>query len=241
MANDSLLAHEENPYPYGFCPVCGCHGKTRERRPNGNDICALNHVYPSRDALPERPRDLRTLIKHRIARFENDIASRAGTTMSDIEDAAYARALEYVVGELRLALNDSASHNDPQAHEVRVSLLETEMRRLNNAMRHLRERLRAQVMEEGLRAILNAPLPPHIGPAHQLQGIARRTLSRLLPVQGSSDVGFALSTPDVDAARDAALEEAAKVAEAVDPEKPGNWLHARHKIAFAIRALRGAA
>ena len=42
-------------------------------------------------------------------------------------------------------------------------------------------------------------------------------------------------------ARDAALEEAAKVAEAVDPEKPGNWLHARHKIAFAIRALRGAA
>ena len=42
-------------------------------------------------------------------------------------------------------------------------------------------------------------------------------------------------------ARDAALEEAARVAEAVDPEKPGNWLHPRHKIAFAIRALRGAA
>ena len=40
------------------------------------------------------------------------------------------------------------------------------------------------------------------------------------------------------AARDAALEEAAKVAEAVDPEKPANWLHPRHKIAFAIRALR---
>lgn len=38
--------------------------------------------------------------------------------------------------------------------------------------------------------------------------------------------------------RDAALEEAAKVAEAVDPEKPANWLHPRHKIAFAIRALR---
>ena len=40
------------------------------------------------------------------------------------------------------------------------------------------------------------------------------------------------------AARDAALEEAAKVAEAVDPEKPANWLHPRHKIAFAIRALK---
>lgn len=44
-----------------------------------------------------------------------------------------------------------------------------------------------------------------------------------------------------DVVRDAALEEAAKVAEAVDPEKPANWLHARHKIAFAIRALKGAA
>ena len=43
------------------------------------------------------------------------------------------------------------------------------------------------------------------------------------------------------AARDAALEEAAKVAEAVDPEKPANWLHARHKIAFEIRALRARA
>lgn len=41
-----------------------------------------------------------------------------------------------------------------------------------------------------------------------------------------------------DAARDAALEEAARVAEAIDPEKPANWLHARHKIAFEIRALK---
>lgn len=42
-------------------------------------------------------------------------------------------------------------------------------------------------------------------------------------------------------ARDAALEEAARVAEAIDPEKPANWLHARHKIAFVIRSLKGAA
>lgn len=45
----------------------------------------------------------------------------------------------------------------------------------------------------------------------------------------------------VAAERDAALEEAAQVAEAVDPEKPANWLHARHKIAFEIRALRARA
>ena len=38
--------------------------------------------------------------------------------------------------------------------------------------------------------------------------------------------------------RNAALEEAAQVAEALDPEKPANWLYARHKIAFHIRALK---
>lgn len=45
----------------------------------------------------------------------------------------------------------------------------------------------------------------------------------------------------VAAERDEALEEAARVAEAIDPEKPANWLHARHKIAFEIRALRARA
>ena len=39
--------------PYGFCPVCGLPGVKRERRPGGNDVCAGNHCYPSRDALKE--------------------------------------------------------------------------------------------------------------------------------------------------------------------------------------------
>lgn len=56
---------------------------------------------------------------------------------------------------------------------------------------------------------------------------------------GHNDIDALLSAAEAGlAARDAALEEAAKVAEAVDPEKPANWLHPRHKIAFAIRALR---
>ncbi len=33
--------------PYGTCPRCGSPGVSRERRPNGNDKCALGHVYPS--------------------------------------------------------------------------------------------------------------------------------------------------------------------------------------------------
>lgn len=35
---------------YGFCPVCGEPGETRERRPFGNDTCRLGHLYPSKDA-----------------------------------------------------------------------------------------------------------------------------------------------------------------------------------------------
>lgn len=41
--------------PYGFCPECYKPGKSRERRPNGNDTCVDGHVYPSAKALsPKR-------------------------------------------------------------------------------------------------------------------------------------------------------------------------------------------
>lgn len=32
---------------YGYCPVCGAEGISRERRVNGNDRCQNGHVYPS--------------------------------------------------------------------------------------------------------------------------------------------------------------------------------------------------
>ncbi len=40
---------------YGFCPICGAPGASRERRPRGNDRCAAGHVYPSSDACDEAP------------------------------------------------------------------------------------------------------------------------------------------------------------------------------------------
>lgn len=43
-----------NNHPYGACPFCGSPGKTRERRPNGNDTCMQGHTYPSRNAVPVR-------------------------------------------------------------------------------------------------------------------------------------------------------------------------------------------
>lgn len=39
------------PHPYGLCPECGVPGKTRERRPNGNDTCQNGHTYPSGNAI----------------------------------------------------------------------------------------------------------------------------------------------------------------------------------------------
>lgn len=37
--------------PYGICPDCGAKGITRERRPNGFDICSNGHRYKSNKAL----------------------------------------------------------------------------------------------------------------------------------------------------------------------------------------------
>ena len=47
------LASDLNPSPYGFCPICGAPAVSRERCPDGNDVCERGHTYPSRDAVPE--------------------------------------------------------------------------------------------------------------------------------------------------------------------------------------------
>lgn len=42
---------KEPESPYGYCPVCFAPGKSRERRPNGNDTCQNRHTYPSDRAV----------------------------------------------------------------------------------------------------------------------------------------------------------------------------------------------
>ena len=37
----------DTPAPYGFCPICGGLGRSRERRVNGDDRCENGHTYPS--------------------------------------------------------------------------------------------------------------------------------------------------------------------------------------------------
>lgn len=47
----SVNFKEDPEAPYGLCPECKAPGKARERRPNGNDICANGHSYPSKNAI----------------------------------------------------------------------------------------------------------------------------------------------------------------------------------------------
>jgi len=42
---------------YGHCPMCGAKGVNRERRFNGNDLCASGHIYPSRDSITPPKRE----------------------------------------------------------------------------------------------------------------------------------------------------------------------------------------
>jgi len=37
--------------PYGFCPVCGGLGVSRESRLRGNDSCVNGHTYPSSSSV----------------------------------------------------------------------------------------------------------------------------------------------------------------------------------------------
>lgn len=46
---------------YGYCPMCGAKGVSRERRPNGDDKCEHGHAYPSLSARPTSEREARQL------------------------------------------------------------------------------------------------------------------------------------------------------------------------------------
>ena len=42
---------ESQMLPYGRCPQCNAPGVSRERRPNGNDVCRNGHSYPAKEAV----------------------------------------------------------------------------------------------------------------------------------------------------------------------------------------------
>ena len=51
----ALEAKDEPVANYGYCPVCGAKGTSRERHPDGNTTCVNGHKYKSRDTLSAPP------------------------------------------------------------------------------------------------------------------------------------------------------------------------------------------
>jgi len=85
-AIDELLALRsrdagDEEVPYGYCPVCGTPGISRERRPNGNDRCRNGHVYPSTNAKPTTEDKLRQQLRE--AREEIERLKRENDTLKE--------------------------------------------------------------------------------------------------------------------------------------------------------------
>ena len=40
---------------YGYCPICNAKGLSRERHPDGSDVCTNGHIYESKYALTTPP------------------------------------------------------------------------------------------------------------------------------------------------------------------------------------------
>jgi hypothetical protein len=62
---------------YGYCPICGSAVLHRERRINGNDTCARNHTFPSKDSLPQSPETIACVSKGEsvLAITDTDVVS----------------------------------------------------------------------------------------------------------------------------------------------------------------------
>lgn len=55
--------------PYGYCPVCGSEIASRERRPDGNDICDEGHKFPSKDAISDKGECLLPIVRQRLQKL----------------------------------------------------------------------------------------------------------------------------------------------------------------------------
>lgn len=93
-----------NPFPYGFCPICGSKGVMRERRPNGNDKCANGHSYKSSDSQdkPEPKREESGTIPMQNVAFDH-----REEVKFQFEQSASRSALELVVSDFNPS-HDSA-------------------------------------------------------------------------------------------------------------------------------------
>ena len=51
----ALKANNKSVDFYGYCPICNAKGLSRERHPDGSDVCTNGHIYESKYALTTPP------------------------------------------------------------------------------------------------------------------------------------------------------------------------------------------
>ena len=74
---------------YGYCPLCGARGITRERRPNGNDACENGHTYPSAKALEEK----RVSVEDELQSKYYDLLRRVKEAVGEMTGIMHEKAL----------------------------------------------------------------------------------------------------------------------------------------------------
>jgi len=88
LLHDVILPPEEPTNVYGYCPKCSKPGKSRERRPNGNDTCEGGCVYPSADSVEKAVSDTERPLSCVMFELDEKIAKRvkAVQTLIDPDD-----------------------------------------------------------------------------------------------------------------------------------------------------------
>ena len=91
--------------PYGFCPICGAPGLSRERRPNGNDHCAKGCTYPSKDAV--RASDYIPPVNVQI----EDLKTQLKEAWKEIEQLKKELCIKFPILDIKPKLDRSGRYN----------------------------------------------------------------------------------------------------------------------------------
>jgi hypothetical protein len=78
----ALEAKVEFVAVYGYCPVCGAKGTSRERHPDGNTTCVNGHKYKSRDTLSTPPQQ--EAKDEPVGKLQKPTGERAWFTISEL-------------------------------------------------------------------------------------------------------------------------------------------------------------
>jgi len=72
MDKKTEQAEQEPAAVYGFCPICGREGVSRERGFNGNDTCVTGHRYASSEAILDFPQPVQEPVKQEPVAYISD-------------------------------------------------------------------------------------------------------------------------------------------------------------------------